>query len=139
MTQAQAQALAAFVWRIRDDWDQPGILAAIRKAGTLGTPAEIGTALCRLAGNRELRTPALLSEPGPHWHETSVASRVWPVMCEQHPHVRASRCDVDGPCAAYVTPAGIAAVRTALRDAPKPPRRVPPVDVAEVRTRKVSS
>lgn len=69
MTSAQSQALAAFVARIRTDWDQPGILAAITKASNLASPAAIGRALCALAENRELRTPALLASPGKHWQQ----------------------------------------------------------------------
>lgn len=137
---AQAQALGAFISRIRDDWDHPGIVAAITKAAPLGNPAEIGTALCRLAANHELRTPALLSEPGPHWHDTSVATRVWPVMCQQHPDVRASRCDIDGPCAAHVTTRGADDVKAALRSAPRmtlPVQRPEPKprDLDDVRAR----
>ena len=141
ITKAQSQALAAFISRVRDDWDHAGIVAAIERAATLGTPAEIGTALCRLAGNHELRTPALLASPGTHWHETSVAARVWPVMCEHHPDVRASRCDYDGPCAATVTTAGAADVKAALRNAPRlarPAARDPkptPRDLDDVRAR----
>lgn len=141
ITKAQAQALATFVSRIRDDWDHPGIVAAIEKAATLGTPAEIGTALCRLAANEEHRTPAFLPEPGQHWRDTSVASRVWPVMCEMHPGVRASRCDIDGPCSATVASAdhatGAAAVRAAMLPRPRPvARREPaPADLTATRAR----
>ena len=103
ITRAQTEALATFVSRIRPDWDHPGIVAAITKAGQLGTPAEIGTALCRLAGNVELRTPAILAGPGPHWHDTSVAARVWPDMCPTHPHVPLYRCEDYGPCAQAAT------------------------------------
>lgn len=141
ITEAQTQALAAFVARIRADWDQPGIVAAIRKASTLGNPAEIGTALCRLAGNRELRTPAMLADPGTHWHDTTVAARVWPVMCETHPDVRASRCDTDGPCARAVAQTdhatGAARVRAEYQPRPRPiraPER-PATDLDAVRKR----
>ena len=122
ITTTEAQALATFISRIRDDWNHPGIVAAIEKAAPLGTPADIGTALCRLAANTELRTPALLAEDGPHWRDTTVASRIWPVMCTRHPEVRASRCDYDGPCAADVTTRGADAVRAALAEAPRPAR-----------------
>ena len=84
ITHAQAQALATFVSRIRDDWDHPGIVAAITKARELGNAAEIGTALCRLAANAELKTPAMLADPGSHWRDTTVASRLAPVMCPDH-------------------------------------------------------
>jgi hypothetical protein len=88
ITQTQAQALATFAARIRDDWDQPGILAAIQKAQSLGSPAQIGRALMALAENRELRTPALLASPGKHWVQDG--EPVGPnvshnVRCPEHP------------------------------------------------------
>jgi hypothetical protein len=101
ITAAQTQALAAFVSRIRDDWDHPGIVAAITKAAPLGTPADIGTALCRLAANAELRTPAILADPGTHWADTTVAKRTPPVMCPEHSTEKAGACRV---CIARATP-----------------------------------
>ena len=74
------------------DWDQPGILAAIKAARMLGTPQEIGVALCRLANNYELRTPAMLHQPGAHWHGTGVAERARPNQCAQHPEHPSGRC-----------------------------------------------
>jgi hypothetical protein len=94
----QATALAAFVGRIRPDWDHPGIVAAIGKARSLGSAAAVGAALCRLAENLELRTPAMLAEPGNHWGGTSVASRQAPSMCPDHPTEKAGACLVTGPC-----------------------------------------
>ena len=86
ITKADAQALATFVARCRDDWDHPGIVAAIGKASHLGSPAAIGAALCRLAENRELRTPASLASPGTHWAGTTVAKVAPPVMCAEPDH-----------------------------------------------------
>lgn len=88
ITQTQATALATFVAKVRDDWDQPGILAAIQKAQSLGNPLQIGRALLALAENRELRTPALLASPGKHWvHDgESVGPNVTNnVRCPEHP------------------------------------------------------
>ena len=102
ITTSQAQALAAFVSRVRDDWDHPGIVAAIQKAAPLGSPAAIGAALCRLAENRELRTPAMLADPGTHWSGTTVAKVAPPVMCPEHPAEKASACK---ECIAAAVPA----------------------------------
>src|SRR5690349_20656220 len=102
MTKVEAQALAAFVARVRPDWQQPGIMAAIEKAVPLGSAAAIGGALCRLAENLELRTPALLAEPGPHWSGTTVATRQPPVKCPEHPGEKAGACR---ECEALAVPA----------------------------------
>jgi hypothetical protein len=123
MSKVEAQALAAFVGRIRPDWQQPGIVAAIEKALPLGSAAAIGAALCKLAENYDLRTPALLAEPGPHWHGTTVASRQPPSMCPDHPGQRAGNCaDCAAAADAADHAAGLARVRAALAEAPNPPR-----------------
>lgn len=104
MTQTQGQALAAFVARIRTDWDQPGILAAIAKAQTLGTPVQVARALINLADNTDLRTPAILAQPGSHWlaPDGSHVQRRGDndVRCPDHsmsvmpcPQCEAKRCD----------------------------------------------
>ena len=98
----QATALAAFVGRIRPDWDHPGIVAAIGKARSLGSAAAVGAALCRLAENLDLRTPAMLADPGNHWGGTTVASRQAPSMCPDHPSEKAGQCLVTGPCSLEV-------------------------------------
>lgn len=92
ITQTEAQALAAFVARIRPDWDHPGIVAAIGKARDVGPAAAVGAALCRLAENGELRTPALLAEPGAHWGGTTAATRRPPTLCPDHPTARLHDC-----------------------------------------------
>ena len=122
--QTQAQALAAFVGRIRPDWDHPGIVAAIGKARSLGSAAAVGAALCRLAENLELRTPAILADPGHHWAGTSAASRQAPVMCPEHSTEKAGNCRACA-AAALTDPEEIraraAAVRAAIQSAPRPP------------------
>ena len=127
ITRVEAQALAAFVTRIRDDWDQPGIVAAIEKAAPLGAPAAIGAALCRLAENRDLRTPAMLAEPGTHWAGTTVAKLAPPVMCVDHPDQPARECREcralavpAAECATWQRPAPSRRARTARRPDPTP-------------------
>lgn len=106
ITTAQTQALATFVSRLRDDWDHPGIVAAITKAAPIATPADIGTALCRLAGNLELRTPATLASPGPHWRDTETGKRSLPDLCPEHRAQKAGACP---ECIARAVPADRAA------------------------------
>ena len=114
ITQTQAEALATAVARARTDWDRPGILTAIHAAAHLGDPIAIGAALYALASNREMRTPACLRLPGPHWTGTVVADRKPPTMCGEHPQHPTARC----PDCARIQPgdaaAGAAAVRAAL-------------------------
>jgi len=127
ISRVEAQALAAFVSRIRDDWQQPGIVAAIEKAAPLGSPAAIGAALCMLAENLELRTPALLAETGPHWTGTTVAKLTPPVMCVDHPAEPARECREcralavpAAECASWQRPTLTRRARTVRRPDPTP-------------------
>ena len=142
LNETQAQALAAFIGRVRPDWDHPGIMAALKKAAPLGSGAAVGAALCKLAENMELRTPALLADPGSHWAGTTVASRQPPSMCPEHPAEKAGACQ-QCAAAALADPDAIRAkadaVRAALRSAPRPkvaaePAR-PATDLAAARAR----
>lgn len=139
VTKAQAQALAAFITRIREDWDHPGIVAAIQKASALGSAADISVALCRLAGNAELRTPATLADPGTHWRDTTIGKLPPPVMCPEHATEKAGACRV---CTAQAVapPSAIAEARKALlhrrRTDTRPNRKPPdPHDLTATRTR----
>lgn len=72
MTEAQAQALAALITRLRaadgmPPWDNAGIIAKLREAAPTATSFDLARAAITLAENRELRTPAILPNPGPHW------------------------------------------------------------------------
>ena len=72
MTKPAAERLAAFIHQYRRDlghssWDPPGIVAALGRAAPLADATDVVTAITRLAENGELRTPAILPDPGPHW------------------------------------------------------------------------
>lgn len=72
MTETQAQALAALIVRLRDadgmpQWDGPGIIAKLREAAPTASSWDLARAAINLAENRELRTPGVLPQPGPHW------------------------------------------------------------------------
>ena len=134
ISKVEAQALAAFIGRVRPDWQHPGIMAAIEKAAPLGSAAAIGAALCRLAENYELRTPAILEQPGTHWSGTTVASRQPPSMCPDHPSERASTCAL---CAADAVPPPTgwrADVELPRRNRPTV-RTPPPTSLADTRAR----
>lgn len=67
MTKVQAEALAAFVARIRPEWRPAGILAALEKAAPTADVHDVACALIRLAEDATVKTPGLLPQPGPHW------------------------------------------------------------------------
>ena len=121
MTRAQGVAIATAVQQVRPEWDHAGIVAALEKASTLGTPAEVAAAAFRLAGNLQARTPGMLHQPGAHW---SVPTQGGPTVsviqtrCGEHPAHPASRCP-ECPSPADVArvdhAARAAEVRAALR------------------------
>ncbi len=131
LTQATAVAIATAASQLRDDWDHPGILAALRVEAERGTPAaEVNVALANLIRNPHARTPGLLNKPGRHW--TSADGHIerrgdHDQACPDHPEQThpcpecRQRPDPD------VTEAGIAAVRAAMAAAgiPRTPKETP--------------
>ena len=125
MTRAQTVAVATAVQQCRPEWDHAGIVAALEKASTLGTPAEVAAAAFRLAGNLQARTPGMLHQPGAHW---SVPTQGGPTVsviqtrCGEHPAHPASRCP-ECPSPADVArvdhAARAAEVKAALRSSPR--------------------
>jgi len=77
---------------IRRDWGLAGITAALKKASPLGSAAEVAVAACRCAANPDMRTPALIAGPGPHWQGLAAGSRLAPQMCVTHPEQKAGGC-----------------------------------------------
>ena len=92
LSQSQGQALTALLHTIRRDWGLAGITAALKKASLLGSAAEVAVAACRCAANPDMRTPALIADPGPHWQGLAAGSRLAPVMCVTHPEQKAGSC-----------------------------------------------
>ena len=92
LSQSQGQALTALLHTIRRDWGLAGITAALKKASPLGSAAEVAVAACRCAANPDMRTPALIADPGPHWQGLAAGSRLAPVMCTEHPEQKAGSC-----------------------------------------------
>lgn len=109
MTRSQGEALCALLGQLRKDWDLPGIRAAIQKAQALGSPSDIATAACRIAGNPQAKSPGLIPHPGTHWQGTAVASRLIPVMCLTHPTEPLGRCKACEAAARDVDHAALAA------------------------------
>jgi hypothetical protein len=67
MTRVQAEALAAFVSRMRPEWRPAGIVAALEKAAPTADAWDVAHALLNLAAEPSVLTPGLLPGPGPHW------------------------------------------------------------------------
>lgn len=72
MTETQARALAALIVRLRaadgmPEWDNAGIIAKLREAAPTASSWDLARAAINLAENRDLRTPGVLPQPGPHW------------------------------------------------------------------------
>jgi hypothetical protein len=69
MTRVQAEALTAFVVRVRTDWRPAGVLAALEKAAPTTDVYSVAVALLNLAADETVKTPGLLPMPGPHWRK----------------------------------------------------------------------
>ena len=124
MTRAQEVAIATAVQQLRPDWDHPGIVAALRAAQAHGTPAEVAAAACRLACNLKLRNPGMLAQPGAHWRAPAEGGPTVSVVvtrCPEHPEHPAARCPECAHAELGDPVAGAAAVREALRSAPRLP------------------
>lgn len=68
MDRRQGQAIAALMSALREDWDEPGCLAAVA-AVKERDPHDVALAAVRLCVTPEVRTPGALKAAGPHWHE----------------------------------------------------------------------
>ena len=124
MTRAQGVAIATAVQQVRPEWDHAGILAALEKASTLGTPAEVAAAAFRLAGNLQVRTPGMLAQPGAHWKAPAEGGPTVSVVvtrCGDHPEHPAARCPAceEANRGEVDHDAGVAAVREAQAKAPR--------------------
>ena len=122
MTRDQGVAIATAVQQVRPEWDHAGILAALEKASTLGTPAEVAAAAFRLAGNLQVRTPGMLAQPGKHWRAPAEGGPTVSVVvtrCGEHPEHPAARCPLCETRGDVDHQAGVALVKAALREAPR--------------------
>lgn len=73
LTQPEAGALAALLHEMRSDWDVPGVRTALWNAKGLAPAPDLMCAAVRAAADGNVRTPAVIAQPGRHWrHETQV-------------------------------------------------------------------
>ncbi len=127
-TKVQTKVLVAQIHQLRHEWDTPGILAAVEACDGKGFPyGDTVKAAVNLAVNPEARTPGLLPLPGTHWQGTrSVAGRLAPVMCPDHPDHEAGGCPQCIDEAARDVDTRVAEVRAALRVAARLRPPIPP-------------
>lgn len=64
----QGQAIAALMSALRDDWDEPGCLAAVAAVKDRD-PHDVAMAAIRLCATAEAKTPGALKVAGQHWRE----------------------------------------------------------------------
>ena len=126
MNRAEAVDLANVIARIRFDWQQPGIVAALHQ--TEGTYGAVCLHAIRVALDPASQTPAAINatpvaptaKPGA-WHEPdydAIATRERATanctMCDERGYRGTVRCTHD-PSQAQVYAAGVAAARAAIR------------------------
>ena len=108
MDEKQMEALARLVWMLREAdgmsrWDGPGIVAKLREAAPTSTSWDLAHAALTLAENRDLRTPAILPSPGPHWtrHDGTKPARRGDHTMRCPEHGERLPCE---PCKTDITP-----------------------------------
>lgn len=87
LTRTQAEALATFIVRMRDDWSHGGVMAAIERANIVDG-LDTARALVNLAADKTATTPALLVKPGPWWRDPTGENMAPPrnsMPCHEHP------------------------------------------------------
>ncbi len=87
LTRPQAEALATFVVRVREDWSHGGVMAALEKSNIVDA-LDTARALINLAATPTAKTPALLAKPGPWWRNPTgenVAPERHTMQCHEHP------------------------------------------------------
>lgn len=103
ITKVQAEALTAFVVRVRPEWRPAGVMAALEKAADTADVHDVACALIRLAQDTTVHTPGLLPHPGPHWirHDGSKPARRGDHTMRCPEHDQRLPCE---PCKTDITP-----------------------------------
>lgn len=118
LTRTQAEALATFIVRVREDWSHSGVMAALEKSNIVDA-LDTARAVVNLAADPTAKTPALLAKPGPWWRNPESRNVAPPrnsMRCHEHP-------DQEMPCATCraelvpATPEQIAGHMAAIRAA----------------------
>ena len=87
LTRTQAEALATFIVRVREDWSHSGVMAALEKSNIVDA-LDTARAVVNLAADPTAKTPALLAKPGPWWRNPAgenVSPERYTMRCHDHP------------------------------------------------------
>ena len=87
LTRTQAEALATFIVRVREDWSHSGVMAALEKSNIVDA-LDTARAVVNLAADPTAKTPALLAKPGPWWRNPTgenVSPERYTMRCHEHP------------------------------------------------------
>ena len=120
LTRPQAEALATFIVRVREDWSHGGVMAALEKSNIVDA-LDIARAVVNLAADPTAKTPALLAKPGPWWRNPTgenAAPERYTMRCHEHPtqHAPCREC-TDRALADPPRPETIAAAKEAAKEA----------------------
>lgn len=120
LTRPQAEALATFIVRVREDWSHTGVMAALEKSNIVDA-LDTARALINLAATPTAKTPALLAKPGPWWRDPTgqnMAPERHTMQCHEHPtHTVPCRECTDRALADPPRPETIAAAKAAAQRA----------------------
>ena len=118
----ETERLAAMANALRPDWPLKSLTTFIVNELTRRTYREVAIALAWIATDPATDTPKRMLEAGPWWNASRAqAATVSAVVtrCGEHPEHPAARCPLCETRGEVDHDAGVAAVREALRSAPR--------------------
>ncbi len=119
----ETERLAAMANALRPDWPLKSLTTFIVNERTRRTYREVAIALAWVATDPATDTPKRMLEAGPWWNASRAQAATVSVVvtrCPEHPEHPAARCPAcDSRRGEVDHDAGVAAVREALRSAPR--------------------
>ncbi len=119
----ETERLAAMANALRPDWPLKSLTTFIVNELTRRTYREVAIALAWVATDPATDTPKRMLEAGPWWNASRAQAATVSVVvtrCPEHPEHPAARCPAcDSRRGEVDHDAGVAAVREALRSAPR--------------------
>lgn len=119
----ETERLAAMANALRPDWPLKSLTTFIVNELTRRTYREVAIALAWIATDPATDTPKRMLEAGPWWNASRAQAATVSVVvtrCPEHPEHPAARCPAcDSRRGEVDHDAGVAAVREALRSAPR--------------------
>ena len=118
----ETERLAAMANALRPDWPLKSLTTFIVNELTRRTYREVAIALAWIATDPATDTPKRMLEAGPWWNASRAQAATVSVVvtrCPEHPEHPAARCPLCETRGEVDHDAGVAAVREALRSAPR--------------------